>query len=176
MDKQLTVCSSDHQWASERYSTFTYMNSRSLNFFEEAAFMANSSSCPYKSTVTCPELMKQAALEVPLCNFLSYLAMEHCMLKQLNYWTCGSGPLLCMARLLVLGKLLVLITIICWIFFLHSETTNRNCDNISIWTKWNLHFVCWPLNFKKLTEIMIMIRDLCQKTSFNVTGPMVKWL
>ena len=46
---------------------------------------------------------------------------------------------------------------------LHSETTNRNFDNISIWTKGNLHFVCWPLNFKKLAEIMIMVRDLCQK-------------
>ena len=58
---------------------------------------------------------------------------------------------------------------------LHSETTNRNCDNISIWTKGNLHFICRPLNFKKLAEIMIMVRDLCQKTSFNVTGPMAKW-
>ena len=32
--------------------------------------------------------------------------------------------------------------------YILSLPLNRNCDNISIWTKWNLHFVCWPLNLK----------------------------
>ena len=40
-----------------------------------------------------------------------------------SFFTWGSGPLLRMARVLVLGKLLVLITIICWIFYTLKQPT-----------------------------------------------------
>ena len=35
---------------------------------------------------------------------------------------------------------------------LHSETTNRNCDNISMWTKWNLHFGLLTIKFNKIID------------------------
>jgi hypothetical protein len=45
----------------------------------------------------------------------------YCFSHSLITW--GSGPLLCMARVLILGKLLVLITIICWIFYTLKQPT-----------------------------------------------------
>ena len=102
-----------------------------------------------------PDTMKITKIQIfVFCNNKRYVFVHDSRPEQsCRPWkeNLGSGPLLCMAVILVLlGKLLMFIyTIICWIFY----------------------------TLKQPTEIIIMIRDIFKyiELMLNVTGPMTKW-